>query len=140
MPSQIQDSHTTVKFNWKLTEYSKLGCDHESGHFALGNLRWKVHIYPRGDSKALNSLSLFLVPVDKKKLPYAEFSFVVQSHTDSKNNVKRSEKHQFTSGRGNGWHEFMPLTQLLDRSKGYLQQDTVTIQVEVTCRTREARA
>ncbi|RZC86655.1 hypothetical protein C5167_030005 [Papaver somniferum] len=143
MSSQILDSYTSVKFQWKLNTFSKLGPKHESAVFSVRNLKWKVEVYPKGTSKTYDQLALFLVPADKNKLPYAEYSFVVTSQTNSANNFKGPEgKHKFTrdSATGRGWSSFMPLAQLHDRSKGYLQHDTCIIEVMVTCRTSEARA
>ncbi|KAI3852819.1 hypothetical protein MKX03_028653 [Papaver bracteatum] len=143
MPSKIENSHTSVRFQWRLTDFSKLGCDHESEVFSVRNLKWKVQIYPKGENGpngTVSHLSLFLKPVDKNKTPYAEYSFVLKSHTDSRNNVTQPVgKHRFT-GIGRGWKTFIPLNQLHDRSKGYLQHDTCIIEVMVTCLTSEARA
>lgn len=140
MPSQIHDSHTSVKFKWTLTEFSKLGCNHESGHFALGNLRWKLHIYPKGDNNTHSHFSLFLIPVDKTKLSYVEFSVCsITSHSGHKHNFKNLvKKHQLTHDRNRvGWSALMSLH---DLHTHYVQHDTLTIIIKVTCRTREARA
>ncbi|KAI3852816.1 hypothetical protein MKX03_028650 [Papaver bracteatum] len=141
MPSQIQalSSHTstTVKFQWKLTDFSKLGSEHKSVVFSVGNLKWRVEIDPRGSSNTDDHSSLFLIPVDKTILPYAEFSVVITSQTDSKNNFELPvEKHQFTQAdSGWGWPKLMSLAELHNNSKGYLLHDTCIIQVVITCQT-----
>ncbi|MCL7043280.1 hypothetical protein MKW94_016011, partial [Papaver nudicaule] len=100
----------------------------------------RVHIYPKGCSTTYSNLSLFLICDDLTKCPNVEFSCVVMSQTDSSYNVKKSVKHQFSHGssKSYGWPSFMPLTQLHNRSKGYLRHDTCIIQVAVTCLTSEA--
>ncbi|KAI3852817.1 hypothetical protein MKX03_028651 [Papaver bracteatum] len=141
MPSQIVNSHSTVKFEWQITSFSKLGASHQSDVFTVGNLKWRMKIYPRGDNKSPGKLSIFLTHVDKIKLTHVDFSFIVKSRTESKNNIKNTiTRHPFIEGsdEGFGWPKFMPLTALHDHYKGYLRDDTFIIEVVVTCSTKEA--
>ncbi|KAI3876098.1 hypothetical protein MKX03_034850 [Papaver bracteatum] len=139
MSSQIL-KNPTAKFQWKLNDFSKLGADHYSDIFSVGDLKWRLKIYPKGNSSTNDHLSLFLFPVYKTKSPlYVELSLVVTSQTDSKNSIKLSDKHEFTEGSTNGfgWPGFMPLTKLHDHSKGYLLNNTCIIEVVITCLTSE---
>lgn len=88
MTSEITNSHTSIKFDLKIHNFSNLGCKHKSDVFSVGNIKWRVKVYPKGDSRSWNHMAIYLIPDDKTKSPYAEFSFVIKSQTSSRNNEK----------------------------------------------------
>ncbi|XP_026440452.1 ubiquitin carboxyl-terminal hydrolase 12-like [Papaver somniferum] len=140
MTSEITNSHTSIKFDLKIHNFSNLGCKHKSDVFSVGNIKWRVKVYPKGDSRSWNHMAIYLIPDDKTKSPYAEFSFVIKSQTSSRNNEKGPVlQHQFSQGsKGHGWPKFITPDDLHDRSLGYLKHNTCIIQVKVKCRTRDA--
>ncbi|KAI3995866.1 hypothetical protein MKX01_020401 [Papaver californicum] len=129
------------KIIWKIKNFSGLNSVVKfwSEVFSVGSFKWKVRLFPKGNGKLYDHLSLFLVPVDLTEPVDAQFSFAISSQTDSKNNrVKKTGKYlEFSDERGWGWLKFIKLRELHDPDKGYIVNYTCVITIDVTCRMEE---
>ncbi|XP_026415976.1 MATH domain and coiled-coil domain-containing protein At3g58210-like [Papaver somniferum] len=141
METYIAELSSSSKFNWRIENFSKL--DAQKGTYSdaisVGTFNWKVLIYPKGICNVYEHMSIFLIPLDWNKLPYAEISFEITSQTDRKMKVRKELKHNFTEDNIVGWGIplFIRLSELHDHNKGYIVNDTCTIEVVVTCRMKE---
>ena len=86
---------------------------------------WCLHVYPRGKENPNDGyVSLFLVNKGKESVTL-NFEFKCHTH------ITYAKQHEFMSNRGHGWTEFLKRSEVLDKSKGYLD-DVGTLDVEVT--------
>ncbi|KAI3896472.1 hypothetical protein MKX03_014619 [Papaver bracteatum] len=135
MVTNISELSSSSKFNWTIENFSKLNA-HDGAYsdvFSVGCFKWKARIYPKGDSRVYDQLSLFLCPVNLTRSLITEFRFAVTSQTDRNNRVTKDIKYEFPeNGLGRGWSSFMSLSELHNPDKGYLLNDTCVIKVEVT--------
>ncbi|KAI3838401.1 hypothetical protein MKX03_000645 [Papaver bracteatum] len=134
MSSAVEEVSSSSKFIWKIENFSKVNSEKglKSDVFSVGSFKWQVLIYPKGNGKVYDSLSLYLVPVDLTKAVYSEFSFTITSQTDSKNKVTHDLKHSFPVESGHDWglSKFMLLSELHDPAKGYIVNDACIITFE----------
>ncbi|OMO85869.1 TRAF-like family protein, partial [Corchorus capsularis] len=96
-----------------------------------------LSVYPKGDSRAKESLSCFLKlhsshSIFFQRKVYVEFKLSIKnqfgmSHREHKDNA-------WMGGSVNGWGfaNFIPLKDLQDMSKGFAVLDAVIFEVEIT--------
>ncbi|XP_026443443.1 ubiquitin carboxyl-terminal hydrolase 12-like [Papaver somniferum] len=141
MVTKIADFSDSCKFNWRIENFSKLNAQGGtfSDVFFVGDFEWKAHIYPKGNRRGYDQLSLFLCPIDLTESVDTNYSFTVTSQTDPNNNVKRELRKEFPVDCIKGWgcSRFMLLSELHDPDKGYLVDDTCVITVEITCTAKD---
>ncbi|KAI3838398.1 hypothetical protein MKX03_000642 [Papaver bracteatum] len=141
MSSAVEEVSSSSKFIWKIENFSKLPEDgHGSGVFSAGSNKWQAAIFPKGDRKVYDHLSLFLRPVELAESVNTKYSFSITSQTDSKNKVTQDEKDSSTVKFKNGWwglRKFMLLSELHDPAKGYIVNDTCIITVDVSWKMKE---
>ncbi|KAF5938223.1 hypothetical protein HYC85_025729 [Camellia sinensis] len=116
---------TTTRFTWKIENFSRLNTKkHYSEIFTIEGYKWRVLVFPKGNN--VEHLSIYLDVADSKSLPhqwskFAQFSIDTQHHFN-----EREIDWGFTS--------FMPLSELHDSCKGYLVNDTVIVEADVSVR------
>ncbi|XP_026443442.1 ubiquitin carboxyl-terminal hydrolase 12-like [Papaver somniferum] len=141
MATKIADFSSSCKFNWRIENFSKLNAPGGtlSDVFSVGDFEWKAHIYPKGNRRVYDQLSLFLCPIDLTESVDTKYSFTVTSQTDPKNKVKKELTKEFhvECSKGWGWKKFMLLSELHDPDNGYLVDDTCVITVEITCTAKD---
>ncbi|OMP00705.1 TRAF-like family protein [Corchorus olitorius] len=112
----------------------------ESAIFEAGGYKWKLKLFPQGidDEKVKGDwLSLYFWLCDSsttlppKGTVYADFKLrVLDQRRDQ--HVQKSTTHWFTaSSHFWGWKEFIRLGNLHERSKGFVMNDTLKVQVQV---------
>jgi len=133
----IVEDPPTSKFSWTIEHLSKLNMKkHYSETFVVGGYKWRILIFPRGNN--VDHLSMYLDVADSSTLPYgwsryAHFSLAVVNQIHSKYSVRKDTQHQFNTRESDwGFTSFMPLLDLYDSGKGYLVNDTLIIEAEVT--------
>ncbi|XP_047982846.1 ubiquitin C-terminal hydrolase 13-like isoform X2 [Salvia hispanica] len=134
--NQPTEDPRTAKFTWKIDFFSKITTKKlYSGIFDLGDYKWRILIFPKGNNA--DQLSMYLDVADSAGLPYgwtryAHFSLAIVNQVHSKYSVRKETQHQF-SARENDWGftAFMPLRELHDPSRGYLVNDTCIVEAEV---------
>ncbi|XP_059283995.1 MATH domain and coiled-coil domain-containing protein At3g58200-like isoform X2 [Lycium ferocissimum] len=130
-------SNDSFKREWRICNFSNLGEDWFSEEFTVGDYKWKLWLYPKGDVKNKGrNISIFLCSVDAKDF---------DRHQKVKANCNICLKDQINGGckklsyciwfsttRVNwGFPGFMPLTELHDQKKGYLVNDCIVVEVEL---------
>lgn len=133
----IIEDPPTSKFTWTIEHFTKLNVKkHYSETFVVGGYKWRILIFPRGNN--VDHLSMYLDVADSTTLPYgwsryAHFSLAVANQIHSKYSVRKDTQHQFNARESDwGFTSFMPLLDLYDSGKGYLVNDTLVIEAEVT--------
>ncbi|CAN8237138.1 unnamed protein product [Cochlearia groenlandica] len=129
----------SLKFTWTITNFSRQNTrKHYSDEFVVGGYKWRVLIFPKGNN--VDHLSMYLDVSDAASLPYgwsryAHFSLAVVNQIQSRYTIRKDTQHQFNTRESDwGFTSFMPLSELYDHSRGYLMNDTVLIEAEVTVR------
>ncbi|KAL7228335.1 hypothetical protein ACSBR2_007117 [Camellia fascicularis] len=106
--------------------------------FSIGSYKWRVLLFPKGNNT--NHLSIYLDVPDSAVLPsgwsrYAQFSLAVIDQIHNHNTVRKDTQHHFNEREIDwGFTSFMPLSELYDSCKGYLVNDTVIVEADVSVR------
>jgi hypothetical protein len=128
-------------FTWTVGNFSTLnGALIESEKFMIKDVQWNLRLYPKGngDSKDVN-ISIFLRVADYESRKLAE-NWKVNAHFGVKirnqlntNHVEKLTSNIFSYSADDwGFTSFMPLSDVNDKSKGFLKNDTLIIEVEIT--------
>ncbi|GMQ03968.1 hypothetical protein CsSME_00049562 [Camellia sinensis var. sinensis] len=130
---ELDNTHT-----WKIDNFSSLdGKIHFSDVFTIGNHKWKLWLYPKGDSLEKDKwLSLYLVldnwntfPSERKT--YSKFSLRIRNQYNDQH-VEFTASNCFSASNfAGGVSSFLSLTDLHDASMGFLVNDTLIVQAEV---------
>ncbi|CAH9096526.1 unnamed protein product [Cuscuta epithymum] len=129
-----------TKFTWRIENFLQLEVEKlYSVTFLVSEKKWRVLLFPRGNKtmKIEDHMSLYLDVADASSLPNGwsistNFSLTLIDQIDSKRTTKKEENHTFhAKERDWGFHNFIPLSDLHDKSGGYLVEDTCLIEVEV---------
>ncbi|KAG5608568.1 hypothetical protein H5410_019849 [Solanum commersonii] len=122
--SLLNDSNV-YKHEWKITEFTKLKNEVYSGEFTVEGYKWKLSLYPTGDSRQNGqSISVFLESVDAKGFDRHK-SVRAKSSISVKNQI--SGDHHKNSGGANwysaaayswDWSSYMPCSEINDPKKG----------------------
>ncbi|KAL8101545.1 hypothetical protein AgCh_033447 [Apium graveolens] len=151
---KIFDDPQEFTFDWKICEFSKV-CKEKvhpqslaSEEFTCGNSKWRLLLYPNGESRAKDCLSVFIelvqISTSWKKVS-AEFSVVIKNQlSDSHHRLTSKElwfstdskTESITSGVSKNWGfaSFMSLSNLTSES-GFIVKDKILIQAKVKIKT-----
>ncbi|KAM7502425.1 hypothetical protein LguiB_001329 [Lonicera macranthoides] len=111
-------------------------CD--SKFFVAGGYSWYLSMHPSGHAECKNqNLSLFLRAGWAKRNPrlrlYAEFKLRMKNQLNNDYNVERTCQHWFcASSIACGSHAFVSLVDLKKASNGFLVNDKIIFEVEMT--------
>uniref|UniRef100_A0A7N0V5G9 ubiquitinyl hydrolase 1 n=1 Tax=Kalanchoe fedtschenkoi TaxID=63787 RepID=A0A7N0V5G9_KALFE len=137
--NQAVDDPQSTKFTWTIENFSRLNTKkHYSDIFVVGNYKWRILIFPKGNN--VDFLSMYLDVADSTTLPYgwsrhAHFSLSVVNQALDKYTIRKETQHQFNARESDwGFTSFMPLSELYDPSRGYLVNDIVIVEAEVIVR------
>ncbi|KAL6614421.1 hypothetical protein ACP70R_036691 [Stipagrostis hirtigluma subsp. patula] len=137
--NQLVPDTSTFRFTWPIENFVKRNVrKHYSDDFVVGEYKWRVLVFPRGNN--VDQLSMYLDVADANVLPpgwsrYAQFSLAVVNQLDSKLSIRKEATHQFSARESDwGFTSFMPLVDLYDSSKGYVVNDKCIIEAEVAVR------
>ncbi|KAL5791481.1 hypothetical protein ACOSP7_000075 [Xanthoceras sorbifolium] len=134
----MMNEPSTYFHTWKITKFSSnmTNDNHYSGNFGCYN--WYIWLYPDGTGKSKgNSISVFLCTT-KSKIPadtklFTKFILRVKDQTGGNRDVKIEDNHLYSPDNySSGRVEFLSLAKLQDPKMGFLVDDTVTIEAEVT--------
>ncbi|KAK4838133.1 hypothetical protein QYF36_011280 [Acer negundo] len=133
--SMINDP-TTYFYSWKVTKFSTLGKGrYESDSFGYYN--WNIVLYPEGYGGGKgNSISIYLdvspssIPDDTKLV--VKFTMHVKDQKNGKH-IEFEDNHFNASNNGDwGWSRFLSLAELKEPKNGFVVNDTLIIEAEVT--------
>ncbi|XP_059653033.1 uncharacterized protein LOC132300102 isoform X2 [Cornus florida] len=128
---------TNKVYTWKVEKFSALSeecvCSKE---FKIGVRNWKVLLYPRGNGEGKGKwLSLFLKVADSEKLTpklYAKYKLRIRDQVNDKHYEWEASVWFCAMNRSFGYGFFMSLSNLNDKSKGFIMNDTVIIEAEIS--------
>ncbi|KAA8545762.1 hypothetical protein F0562_020787 [Nyssa sinensis] len=120
---------------WKVQNFSTITeASVSSEVFKIGERKWALCLYPKGnDNGKSSSLSLCLKVFDCAKLGrlYAKFKLVIRDQLQSKHVEKQGARWYSASAYNWGYSSFMLLNDLNDKSKGFIVNDTLIVEVEI---------
>ncbi|GAB2242762.1 hypothetical protein Droror1_Dr00019537 [Drosera rotundifolia] len=134
----VVQKNSTRQYTWKVAKFSALADARlDSPVFTIDGISWSLSIYPNGHPRAKGeSLSLFLILKDEDGSVFASGNRVFAKYKLSIKDQLRNDSHQKNVSHwfdanlsGWGYDNFIPLSDLKDRSKGYLENDELVIQV-----------
>ncbi|KAI7756137.1 hypothetical protein M8C21_003455, partial [Ambrosia artemisiifolia] len=132
-PPVTMNSHT-----WTINKFSAVTDDVlYSAVFKVGKVKWRVSLYPKGYSGKGTHLSIYLGIHDTASLPndwkvYVKFKLRLKSRS-IESDVEKETANWFCNSTLNwGYASFMLLSQLNDSAKGFLLDDNLTVQVEIS--------
>ncbi|XP_050210052.1 uncharacterized protein LOC126660534 [Mercurialis annua] len=126
-------------YTWAIENISELDLySTESEVFSIGGTKWSILVYLKGDSfEKGKKLSIFLKLVDDanfdhgRKL-YAEFMFRVRNQLVGKHYELQGLNHHFEPSKKTwGFLKFMSLLDLDDNLKGFTQNNSLIVEVEI---------
>ncbi|WCJ18789.1 TRAF-like family protein [Euphorbia peplus] len=125
-------------FTWKIRKLSTLEKQdqHSSEVFTTGGCKWRLLLYPRGEAEQKDhSVSLYLCLDEKphQSKVYAEYNLLLKDQVKGIH-LKRKVSHWFEKAAGQSWgfRSFLVLKELRDASNGYLVNDTLVIEANMT--------
>nr|XP_027083661.1 MATH domain and coiled-coil domain-containing protein At3g58210-like [Coffea arabica] len=131
LPQKLSDT----TYTWRVSNYSTLCSKISSDVFIIGDCKWKLKLYLEGyGDREGKSVSLYLEFHDREAAAriYAEYMICLKSEKNGKD-CKRTANHMLSASSTNwAWPFFMSLNDIEDASKGFLVEDTLIIQVEIT--------
>ncbi|XP_059292402.1 ubiquitin C-terminal hydrolase 13-like [Lycium ferocissimum] len=133
------------KHEWKISEFTKLKNEVCSEEFTVGDCKWKLLLYPKGNiGQNGQNISVFLESVDAERFDCqkkvkAKFSISIKDRISGKHHKKSGHccltggENWFSAAGDNwGWPSFMPLCELNDPEKGFLVEDCCIVQADVS--------
>ncbi|XP_074347577.1 uncharacterized protein LOC141686441 [Apium graveolens] len=139
-----------VTFDWKICEFSKickekLNCQGiNSEEFTDGECKWRLLLYPNGDSSTKDHLSLYLELVESPtmgKKVLTEFSFLIKDQLSESHHQHTVQEWWFSTSAeelitanvvgGWGFAKFMLLSDLKNELSGFIVNDTMLLQAKV---------
>ncbi|XP_050211166.1 uncharacterized protein LOC126661377 [Mercurialis annua] len=125
---------TNNTYTWTISEFSKLGLDYTtSKEFSIGGSKWSIRVYPKGEPKEKGkNLSIYLMREDdgNGRNVYAEFILRVRNQLEEEHGEFKGE-YDFKPNHGRGWPSFMSLDDLNVKSKGFMRNNTLIVEVEI---------
>ncbi|KAM5549677.1 hypothetical protein ABKV19_000882 [Rosa sericea] len=119
-----------VSFTWKIYNFSSCGKEY-SETFLTGDLRWRMLMYPKGNT--VDNLSVYLDVRGASELPLGwsrcvKFSLTLVNQLQHSQSITRETKHMFSKKVSNcGFTSLIPLDELHDHCKGFLVNDACII-------------
>ncbi|XP_010440786.1 PREDICTED: uncharacterized protein LOC104724027 [Camelina sativa] len=129
------------KFSWSVRDFSLLKqSDYVSKTFQMGEKKWTLTVYPKGDSSAGGQLSSYVHLAEGENLLTGELVMVraqlqVLDPRGSKHLSGCLQSWVMTSNAGRGLAQSMPLAEI---QEGYLDHED-TLNVEMECEVVNAR-
>ncbi|KAK2650728.1 hypothetical protein Ddye_018217 [Dipteronia dyeriana] len=124
---------------WLIKNFSKLNDNLQySDEFTVGGRKWNLKLFPKGIKSDMGkSLSLYIwlsdlksvIPVIPERKVYAEYKLRIVDHSRIKK-VEKQASHWFDSNRDWGFSNFISLKELHELDNGYLNDDTLIVEVE----------
>ncbi|XVF79794.1 hypothetical protein PTKIN_Ptkin15bG0018300 [Pterospermum kingtungense] len=132
-----QPNNNTISF--KIENFSKLEKkSYESPLQSIAGFKWKLIVYPYGDSRINSAVSIFLELTEASGVPpkrslNVKFKLRIMDQNSS-NHWERSSVHWFIANEVNsnwGYIEFLSLENLRNASKGFLVEAAFIVEAEI---------
>ncbi|KAG5548259.1 hypothetical protein RHGRI_013832 [Rhododendron griersonianum] len=125
-------------YTWTVDNFSAISMHSlYSKAFKIGGQNWKLCFYPKRNAEAKGeSQSLSLSVADCEKLPlnwkkYARFKLRVRNQVGGVHEEREASNWFCASRKDWGYPNFMLLSDLTDKSSGFIVKDTLIIEVEI---------
>ncbi|KAJ8476606.1 hypothetical protein OPV22_020333 [Ensete ventricosum] len=125
------------KFTWAIKNFSRLKTRKlYSDVFLVGGHQWRLLLFPKGNN--VDSLSIYMDAADSDSLVFgwtrfAHFGLTVIDQIKSDRSITKECQNIFCALRSDwGFTHFMPLSEIRNSSKGFLVNDTLVIEADVT--------
>ncbi|XP_010412582.1 PREDICTED: uncharacterized protein LOC104698899 [Camelina sativa] len=120
-------------FTWNITNFSTLyHHSYTSNTFSSGDRNWVLKVYPNGYGVGKDRyLSLYLLS-ENKEINCVKATLRVLNQITSGNVAKQVEGWPNAAENGWGFQEFIALADLHDKPKGFVVNDLLQVQVEIT--------
>ncbi|XP_059652539.1 uncharacterized protein LOC132299753 isoform X3 [Cornus florida] len=126
-------------YTWTVDHFSALSNQLYSGEFNIGGRNWKLLLYPKGQGDDEGkSLSLYLAVADSEKnylksaKLYAKYKLRIRDQVNGKHREGEASVRFSAADLSWGFQSFKSLSELYDKSKGFMVNDTVIIEAEFT--------
>ncbi|KAG5554619.1 hypothetical protein RHGRI_012247 [Rhododendron griersonianum] len=136
--SMVKDPANNI-YTWRIEKFSATDqVDIRSDEFVVGGSKWKLRIYPNGDSSVDGKwLSFYLLLAGRKTLPFdrkifAECKLRVRDEVYGNHSEKEVSCWFCASSYSWGFLQFMALSDLNDASKGFVVNDVLTVEAQIT--------
>jgi ubiquitin carboxyl-terminal hydrolase 7 len=127
-------------YTWKIEGFGSLSDKKRySDTFEIGGYKWRLLVFPRGNG--CDHVSLYLDVPDAEALPYnwgrsASFTLVVPNAFDPDRSHRKEATHLFNAKESDwGFTQFMSLEDLYSSQKGFLVDETLTVEAHVKVKT-----
>ncbi|CAA7042738.1 unnamed protein product [Microthlaspi erraticum] len=137
----LTDHFNSPRYTWTIQRFSTLLQDeYNSDVFTIGGRRWKINVCPNGCSSGEGvAMSMYLLLDENDKVrPYEKIYVRAKLRVLNKNPSNNLEKQVDAwydapgyGPPGYGRHDFIPLSDLRDSSKGFVVNDVLKVQVEI---------
>ncbi|CAL9184647.1 unnamed protein product [Musa hybrid cultivar] len=125
------------KFTWAIKNFSRLKTRKlYSDVFLAGGHQWRLLLFPKGNN--VDSLSIYMDAADSASLVFgwtrfAHFGLTVINQIKSNRSITKDCQNIFCALRNDwGFSHFMPLSEVHNSSEGFLVNDTLIIEADVT--------
>ncbi|XP_055823930.1 MATH domain and coiled-coil domain-containing protein At3g58400-like [Solanum dulcamara] len=132
----IVKSNGSFKREWKICNFSNPGKNWLSEEFTVGDHKWQLKLYPKGEAHNKGYIAIYLHSVDSKDFNHHQ-KVKANCSINLKNQInggykKRSYCKWFSAtSRTWGFTGYMPSAQLHDQEKGYLVNDCIVVEIEL---------
>ncbi|KAM7478369.1 hypothetical protein LguiA_026582 [Lonicera macranthoides] len=133
----IRDETNTDLFTWKIDKFSSLkDRKYRSSIFVIGGYTWDLILYPKGKDQEAGCLSLYLeadwIVQNPKPRLFVEFKLRIKSQLKSTIEEHTTSNCFGSSKKDWGFNQFISLENLNDASKGFLLNDSIILEAEIT--------
>jgi len=133
----VKDSE--IKIDWRIKNYSQARKKSyiQSEKFDMGGFTWFIGVYADGDnpeSKGFISIYLFLdvAHMPKGKSITLDYYIKFVNHKDPADSIKKEFKSVFPIKNGQGWGDRKALPNQMLEQNGFIKDDTLVIEAEVS--------
>ncbi|KAK8494330.1 hypothetical protein V6N12_042669 [Hibiscus sabdariffa] len=127
------------KVTWRIENFSGFKKDQRlcSEKFSVDGNKWRLTIYPKGDNKNVDHLSIYLAVADSATLPsgwsrFVQCGFAVISQIDRKKSIARVAKKEFKA-KESGWGmPLVALSELQNPKRGHLLNDACIVEAYIS--------
>ncbi|KAM7478370.1 hypothetical protein LguiA_026583 [Lonicera macranthoides] len=129
----IWDETNTNLFTWKIDKFSSLKDEeHRSNIFVIEGYRWNLLLHPKRIAKyvGLYLVADWVVQNPQQRL-HAEYKLRFKSQLNSSVEEKTTSMW-FSSTKDRGYPHVISLENLNDASKGFLMNDSIILEAEIT--------
>ncbi|KAL8501616.1 hypothetical protein ACS0TY_020940 [Phlomoides rotata] len=118
-----------------ISHFSRLGHVWNSEEFTAGDHHWKVMLYPNGNGSAkCRGVSLYIEYVDcgRHEKVMARICMRIKNKTESLSHTKNFSEWFSSTQRNMGFPEFMSVADLQDPEKGYVVDDSCSLEIGIS--------